>query len=325
MRILTCCITLLLLIDTSSSMRADDGAAAVAAGGLVLMKREPRIVMAKEVLKISTTNVTVDYEFRNDSNQNITTVVAFPIPVYGLNEYAYEGVDHLTLDDFQLTIDGTPRKFLTEVRALVKGHDVAAQLRSEHIDIGSFGNFTDAASTDLTHVAPAKRQQLAAAGIFSSGATVEEMEPQWQVEKKYYWTQTFPAHGIVRIQHSYSPGTGGGVSLPLTDTDKDSREFVSSLCIDPALKGSILKSGGASFENVDFILTTANTWKTPIEDFTLIVDRTKHDDEDRALVSFCWDGPVIKTDPNHFTAHSTNLVPDKELRIGFIHPYTPKK
>ena len=325
MRIPMSWIALLLLTYTSSSMRADDGAAAVAAGGLVLMKREPRIVMAKEVLKISTTNVTVDYEFRNDSDQNITTVVAFPVPTYGLNEYAYTGVDHQTLDDFQLTIDGVPRKFSTEMRALVNGHDVTAQLQSEHIDIGSLGNFTDVTSTDLTHVAPAKRQQLAAAGIFSSGATIEEMEPQWQVQKKYYWTQTFPAHRIVRIRHSYSPGTGGGVSLPLTEIDKDSREFVSSLCIDPALKGSILKSGGASFENVDFILTTANTWKTPIEDFTLIVDRTKHDDDDRALVSFCWDGPVIKIDPNHFSAHSTNLVPGKELRIGFIHPYTAKK
>jgi hypothetical protein len=62
--------------------RADDGAASIAAGGLVLMKREPRIVMAKEVLSISAKSVLVDYDFRNDSDEDITTEVAFPIPPY---------------------------------------------------------------------------------------------------------------------------------------------------------------------------------------------------------------------------------------------------
>jgi hypothetical protein len=83
------------------------------------------------------------------------------------------------------------------------------------------------------------------------------------------------------------------------------------------------------FDYVDFILTTANTWKTPIEDFTLIVNRpdaaksiasnpTSSTKWDGSLVSFCWDGPVEKTDANHFTAHATNFVPTKELRIGFL-------
>jgi hypothetical protein len=83
------------------------------------------------------------------------------------------------------------------------------------------------------------------------------------------------------------------------------------------------------FDYVDFILTTANTWKTPIEDFTLIVERppankssvskaTPANRWDSALVSFCWDGPVEKTDATHFAAHLTNFVPKKELRVGFL-------
>ena len=39
---------------------ADDGAASIAAGGLVVMGRETRIVMAKEVLQISARTVIVD-------------------------------------------------------------------------------------------------------------------------------------------------------------------------------------------------------------------------------------------------------------------------
>jgi hypothetical protein len=59
-------------------LRADDGAASIAAGGLVLMKREPRIVMAKEVLRISAKSVLVDYDFRNDSDEDITLLVEKP-------------------------------------------------------------------------------------------------------------------------------------------------------------------------------------------------------------------------------------------------------
>jgi len=43
----------------SSTALADDGAASIAAGGIV-MTREPRITMAKEVLFISTDKVKVD-------------------------------------------------------------------------------------------------------------------------------------------------------------------------------------------------------------------------------------------------------------------------
>jgi len=46
-------------------LHADDGAASIAAGGIV-MKRESRITMANEVLRISVNRVTVDYDFRND-------------------------------------------------------------------------------------------------------------------------------------------------------------------------------------------------------------------------------------------------------------------
>lgn len=78
----------------------------------------------------------------------------------------------------------------------------------------------------------------------------------------------------------------------------------------------------ADYAYVDFVLTTANIWKTPIEDFTLIVERP-HSTNDRGetetnYVSFCLDGPGTKIAADHFLAHSVNLVPSKELRIGFF-------
>ncbi len=66
-------------VAISMPVLADDSAASIAAGGLV-PRRETRIVMAKEVLQISPTQVVVDYDFRNDTDQNVTTEVAFPVP-----------------------------------------------------------------------------------------------------------------------------------------------------------------------------------------------------------------------------------------------------
>ena len=72
---------------------------------------------------------------------------------------------------------------------------------------------------------------------------------------------------------------------------------------------------------VDFILTSANTWKQPIEDFTLTVERGKPEEEDtQTFVSFCspQNASVEKLDADHFQVHLTNFVPASELRIGFF-------
>jgi hypothetical protein len=73
-------------------------------------------------------------------------------------------------------------------------------------------------------------------------------------------------------------------------------------------------------EWVDFILTTANTWKRPIENFTLIVERPQPEQGGKSLVSFCSpaNGKVEKLDADHFQVHLTNFVPASELHIGFF-------
>lgn len=75
---------------------------------------------------------------------------------------------------------------------------------------------------------------------------------------------------------------------------------------------------------MDFILTSANTWRRPIEDFTLIVDRPHGPKDGPALVSFCSPGRVVQTHANEFRVHVGSFVPAHELRIGFIQLSTPE-
>ena len=65
MRKLLACLLPAALLGLPLFVLADDGAASIAEGGIVIMKRETRITMAKEVLQISNSKVIVDYEFRS--------------------------------------------------------------------------------------------------------------------------------------------------------------------------------------------------------------------------------------------------------------------
>jgi hypothetical protein len=62
------------------------------------------------------------------------------------------------------------------------------------------------------------------------------------------------------------------------------------------------------YEDICWSYATANTWKRPIEDFTLIVERPHEKNALQSFMSFCWDGPVTKLDADHFSAHMVNLV-----------------
>jgi len=156
------------------------------------MKREPRITMAKEVLQISDSKVIVDYDFRNDTDQNIVTTIAFPIPSYGL---ALEEFDPQKqgFDDFRLWVDGKPAKCEIECRAYIKGRDETALLRSMKVDVGSFGHAnSDHQYPEVQRLSSAQRRKLEAVGLLDK----EDDTPLWKVQKKYYWQQTFSAHGI---------------------------------------------------------------------------------------------------------------------------------
>ena len=276
--------------------------ASIAAGGLVA-HREMRIVMAKEVLQISPTQIIVDYDFRNDTAQDVTTEVAFPVPPY---TYGPENppISDASFSDFKLFIDGKVTSFQTEAKATLNGKDVTAILTADKIDIASFGHLKqiDAAKTATRTWILIVCRRLNNSAWRSLGFSMQPMAwGLWTVNLKYHWTQTFPAHSTVHIRHQYSPVEGGELMLPDTlknvsehkqptgdaDTVKDDLEDMQrleSLCPDPGFLSSLIGQLAASGPGygqyahprwVDFILTSANTWKQPIEDFTLIVERGK--------------------------------------------------
>lgn len=334
---------ILALIAILPAARANDSAASSAAGGIQL-KREPRISMVKEKLTISTNKITVEYEFINESDQDITTEVAFPIPAYEVTMSAGGIRD---FDDFRVWVEGTERKYKTQAKAMLKSKDYSTLLLKYGVDIPSLGHFEDKEeplSRDFRKLTKPVQEQLIKAGLFDR----ETQFPTWSVEKTYYWQQTFPAHKVLHVRHEYEPGIGfqlvekeqlnappvktsskmpsstknGGYPPP----DQFARE-VQNACIDSRLKNTLLKSiegrsdpgsSDISMAWVDYILLTANNWKRPIKNFELIVEKNSREDYPTHFVSFCWEGKVERIGQNGFKATATNFVPKTDLHVAFF-------
>jgi len=346
---------------------ADDAAASIAAGGLV-PRRETRIVMAKEVLRISEKKVVVDYDFRNDSDQDVTTEVAFPVPPYSFEDQEEDRVPGQSFSDFRLYVDGKSIPFEIEAKATLKGRDITDILVRDSIDIPSFGHFKDTRQVDRTvfgshaldldRLPESEQERLVALGIFKfSHDDSNDETVDWTVHLQYHWTQTFPAHTTIHIRHEYTPIDGftplsvllvAAMVDPenvqkqgqLDDNIKDQlrNNALKSSCAEPAFLRTVLRdvissfpvthpdnleeTGEIEFEAdwVDFILTSANTWQRPIEDFTLIVERPQPEQTGKTLISFCSpaNGKVERLDADHLQVHLTNFIPASELHIGFF-------
>lgn len=345
--------TVALGLAASLPALADDTAVSIAAGGLV-PRRETRIVMAKEVLRIGLKKVVVDYDFRNDTDQDVTTEVAFPIPPYENGFVEGPSIEEASFQSFKLWVDGKPIRYELEAKATLNGKDVTAILHANRIDIPTFGHFVDTVDAkrnevidapDFSQLPKSARDQLVKAGLFE---LVEAPWGKWTVHLQYHWTQTFVAHSTVHIRHEYSPvvgyhqldldtvkvslqPAGAQKAAALNPDDRSALDDLMSYCPDAPFLRGVERQVEASSENaadltpgqywVDFILTSANTWRRPIEDFTLIVERGKPDFSDaKTLISFCSpaNGKVEKPDADHFQVHLTNFIPASELHIGFF-------
>ena len=314
----------------------NDGAASVGAGGIQL-KREVRISMEKERLTISRDKITVEYEFLNDTDNEITTEIAFPVPPY--DEQFETASFPKRLDDFRVWVDGHEVRYQTDVKAMLNGVDHSALLQKLGVDVASLGHWTsdqrsEPYSPDVEKLSRSQRDELKRLGLISS----HNGFMAWTVVKTYHWPQTFQAHKILQARHVYAPILGFGplqpevvFPVPRPERTPEFAKAVRDSCMDEVLQKTLTaaarkekkqEGGYIGSESVDYILTTANTWRTPIKDFELIVERPTPKSATPGAshwsVSFCWDGPVKRLDADHFVARLINFVPKRELHVAYF-------
>lgn len=310
-------LSLALLPLLAGSAFANDSVAEIGAGGLILVHADA-VTMAKEDLYVSPSKVKVDYVFHNNTDKDVTYLVAFPMPDIDPQDYAEisNGVPFPNADnflDFKVTVEGKEVVPDVEIKALSAGLDITDRLTALGIPLNPLAEATTAA---LRKVPEDKLAELRLLGALYSPD--DNLWPFWRLHETYYWKQTFPANADLHVTHNYTPAVGGTFYTTYSESDPWFRD---RYCLD----AGTIKAAAALMKQLpnpdallmthqfSYILSTGANWMGPIGEFRLVVDKQ----DPKNVVSFCESG-VTKISPTQFEVTKKDFYPEKELNVMVI-------
>jgi hypothetical protein len=296
------------------------------AGGLQ-PRLERSVLLEKERLRIGKQTVQVEYEFRNTGSEAVSTEVEFPLPALH-SDWGWRGEG--LFSNFRAWEGDREIALTKEVRAFARGEDVTDALLKIGLTPERF-KASEGAQAALKHLDEATKAGLARVGLlvrnsaddtrlvpqFREGPSTYRVDEDyclvcnWECRISYRWPQVFPPGEAVRLRHRYSPvvGESGSDSVMFAEQFKDA-------CAGPDLKAFMDGHQGENMVRVtwlEYLVTTANAWQTPIRDFELVVEK-KPDEK----VTFCWDGKIEEISQTEIRARKNDFVPDRELKIYFL-------
>jgi Domain of unknown function (DUF4424) len=297
--------------------RANTGAAEIGAGGIQL-RNERRVSMRKETLHVGLDRIAVDYEFVNESSEKVATEIAFPVPDYW---YDLANDRYMDFDDFRLWVAGHRVRVPLGGRAILRGasgeRDATSIVREAGLSVERLGGVSDFvevsaggavkslhSASPIARLLEGKKRELERQGVLASEG--EFMVPNWIVRAAYHWRQVFPPRKTVSVRIEYSPARG-------SEAIAGAKEL-GEACVSPALRRSMEGRKWAAAW-VSYVLTTANTWKMPIGEFELVVERPE-----KSIVSFCWEGKIEENEGEHVRSVVKDFVPKRELKVFFFLP-----
>lgn len=325
-------LALVLLVLPAPAL-GNDSMAALGAGGLSFVATDD-VTMVREDLFVSADEVRVSYEFRNTSDHDVDTLVAFPLPdIEGGSEMpaGIPSEDPANPFGFKTTFNGAPVAAELHQYAFVNNIDYSDLLRAHGVPLLPYGTPVAEALRALTSEAQQElqRQGLLEAVEYSLGGSdemVTEYYPAWTLRSSYSWVAHFPAGETVTVNHAYRPSVGGTVAVtflgePYPGYDA-AADYLARYCTDDSFRGAVTRSlrnpddpYSAPYTEtwLEYVWSTGANWHGPIGTFHLTVDKGAPDN----LVSFCWDGEVTKTSPTTFEMEAKDWYPPygRELDI----------
>lgn len=321
---LTIVVAILILPTT---LFANDSTARLGAGGIEFLQSE-HIRMLEEILEISADKVRVKYRFFNESEKDIQTTVAFPLPLFhALGHYNTSIGDPRDIaNTFTVLVNGTSVPTSTVRKAVKDGQDLTGELRKLGFsDKEIFFEITD------------EEWKALAEKIERVGSRLHRW---WNIDQTIHWQMTFPAKKETVVEHEYLPASGRGWAIALESRSKENfRANLDKLwdsftgkgddtkdedCLDRTTKRGIenrvkqdvsrgAESVSVEYTSVEYILGTARNWKGPIEQFTLRLVKQNPDQ----FVSVCFPGKPKKISPTEYEFHQRDFVPPDKLVVYF--------
>jgi hypothetical protein len=311
---------------------ANDTTAELKTAGLVFT-RSGEITMEDEKLYISPKEVKVDYVYRNTTERDVETYIAFPMPdIEGSPDPMMDAGDTSSDNflDFSVVQDGVRIKPELQQQIYVGGIDMTAILAAAKVPLNPLRNTTADAIAKLPKatIDDWTVRGLIIADVFNDGSG-DKMSyvPMWTLKSAYYWKTTFPIGKDIHVSHTYHPSVGGTVATTYLDDNQPKgeryEEYKKKYCIDDSMVKIAQKSNADMaagkmyyYESwISYVLTTGGNWNGPISKFTLTVDKGNP----RNYVSFCGTD-VKKIGPTTFQMTATDFYPEKDLDILLLVP-----
>ena len=316
----------------SAPALANDSTAEIKTGGLVLTRTDA-IGMDSEDLFISVDEIRVAYSFRNQTDADVDTIVAFPMPDIRFDPYEGIALPDLKSDNFlgfSASVDGQPVAVQLEQRAFAAGLDVTETLKAAGAPLFPFG---DAAFAALNALPPDALTDWVTRGLvfidrYDVGDGMKDHPtPFWVLKSTYWWRMTFPAGQSIMVEHRYAPSVGATVGVTFYQDGRFGGpaydDYRQRYCIDKDFENAILKGMAARgdeyppyFESrISYVLKTASNWAGPVGSFSLTVDKGSKDN----LVSFCG-SDVRKVGPTQFKMTAKDFYPERDLDVLILKP-----
>lgn len=328
-------LSLLLGLATASPALANDTTAELRPGGLVFVRSDV-IAMEKEDLFISPDKVRVAYVFRNQSDADVDTVVAFPMPDIQADPYSNVAIPVTDSDNFlgfTVEVEGASIMPALEQKAFAAELDVTAALTASGIALNPYA---DGVYDAVQRLPDAIRADWTARGIllietYDDGSGMRDYHaPSWRLKSTYWWRMTFPAGQPIDVRHAYKPSVGGTVGVTFLFEGKPNEPYFSEhrarYCMEDGFVNAVRRAGdqGADgfppyYENwISYVLTTGANWAGPIGEFRLTIDKGAPEN----LVSFCGTG-VRKVGPTTFEMTASDFSPERDVEILLLRRFDP--
>ena len=318
----------------ASPAQANDSTAELGTGGLIL-SRTDAIAMQKEDLFISRDEIKVDYVFRNITDADVSTIVAFPMPDISGNPFSLPAIPNdpdRNFLGFTVSVDGKAIAPTLEQRAFAVGVDITADLESHGIPLYPNG---EAAISALAELPEAVARDWIDRGIivideYDDGSGWKKVRsPYWQLRSTFWWRTNFPANKDVAVSHRYKPSVGGSAGLNFFNEGRLEgavfNDYKAKYCIDADIERAVLRAAKEnpdgypqlSENRISYVLTTGGNWATgTIGDFTLTIDKG----DKNALVSFCGEG-VRKIGPTTFQMKARDYYPARDIDVLILNAW----
>lgn len=316
----------LAVLPLASPALANDTMAELRTGGLAYVMTSD-VAMVEEDLFLSMDEVRVDYVFQNNSDKDVESIIAFPMPDIAAQPNVNIAIPDFEADNFlgfSVIQDGKAIKPELQQRVSALSVDYTELLKSRNVPLLPYSEKTLEA---LKTLSPDVLKDWEAKGLvfpdtYDAGQGMQTVyTPMWTMQSVYWWKTKFPVKKPVRVSHRYKPSVGGTVAISFLSEDKTNETYASykdRYCIDDAFLKTAVKlekasqTGGPYYTEswLSYVLKTGANWGGTIGKFKLTIDKGKPEN----YLSLCANG-IKKTGPTTFVMEKTDFWPEKDLDI----------